>query len=284
MRRIVSLEETRGVIRYWKKHGFNIGLVPTMGYLHKGHVSLIRKARADNDKIAVSIFVNPAQFGPGEDYKSYPRDMQHDLTVCGEQDVDLVFTPEPEQMYADPHLAYVDVESLGDGLCGAQRPGHFRGVCTVVAKLFNIFRPDRAYFGQKDAQQLAIIRKMVKDLNFDVEIVHCPIVREADGLAMSSRNAYLSKEERVAARVIPHSLSIAREALENGERDALKIRRMIADEIDMVPFAEIGYAEVVDAFTLQPVERIERPVLAAVAVKVGATRLIDNFMYPEDSQ
>ena len=283
MRRTDSIEETRGVVRYWREHGHSVGLVPTMGFLHEGHVSLIRRARADNEKVAVSIFVNPTQFGPGEDYESYPRDLERDLSVLSEENVDLVFIPSPEQMYAKEHLVYVDVESLGDVLCGAQRPGHFRGVCTVVAKLFNIFRPDRAYFGQKDAQQLTIIRQMARDLNFGVEIVRCPIVREPDGLALSSRNAYLSEKERKAALVIPRSLSLARNALENGERDAGRIRIIIAGEIEKEPLACIGYVEVVDASSLRPVERIERPVLAAVAVKIGPARLIDNFMYPEDS-
>jgi pantoate--beta-alanine ligase len=283
MRRTDSIEETRGVVRYWREHGHSVGLVPTMGFLHEGHVSLIRRARADNEKVAVSIFVNPTQFGPGEDYESYPRDLERDLSVLSEENVDLVFIPSLEQMYAKEHLVYVDVESLGDVLCGAQRPGHFRGVCTVVAKLFNIFRPDRAYFGQKDAQQLTIIRQMARDLNFGVEIVRCPIVREPDGLALSSRNAYLSEKERKAALVIPRSLSLARNALENGERDAGRIRRIIAGEIEKEPLACIGYVEVVDASSLRPVERIDRPVLAAVAVKIGPARLIDNFMYPEDS-
>jgi len=283
MRRTDSIEETRGVVRYWREHGHSVGLVPTMGFLHEGHVSLIRRARADNEKVAVSIFVNPTQFGPGEDYESYPRDLERDLSVLSEENVDLVFIPSPEQMYAKEHLVYVDVESLGDVLCGAQRPGHFRGVCTVVAKLFNIFRPDRAYFGQKDAQQLTIIRQMARDLNFGVEIVRCPIVREPDGLALSSRNAYLSEKERKAALVIPRSLSLARNALENGERDAGRIRIIIAGEIEKEPLACIGYVEVVDASSLRPVERIDRPVLAAVAVKIGPARLIDNFMYPEDS-
>ena len=283
MRRTDSIEETRGVVRYWREHGHSVGLVPTMGFLHEGHVSLIRRARADNEKVAVSIFVNPTQFGPGEDYESYPRDLERDLSALSEENVDLVFIPSPEQMYAKEHLVYVDVESLGDVLCGAQRPGHFRGVCTVVAKLFNIFRPDRAYFGQKDAQQFTIIRQMARDLNFGVEIVRCPIVREPDGLALSSRNAYLSEKERKAALVIPRSLSLARNALENGERDAGRIRIIIAGEIEKEPLACIGYVEVVDASSLRPVERIERPVLAAVAVKIGPARLIDNFMYPEDS-
>ncbi|NLT16578.1 MAG: pantoate--beta-alanine ligase [Clostridiales bacterium] len=283
MRRTDSIEETRGVVRYWREHGHSVGLVPTMGFLHEGHVSLIRRARADNEKVAVSIFVNPTQFGPGEDYESYPRDLERDLSVLSEENVDLVFIPSPEQMYSKEHFVYVDVESLGDVLCGAQRPGHFRGVCTVVAKLFNIFRPDRAYFGQKDAQQLTIIRQMARDLNFGVEIVRCPIVREPDGLALSSRNAYLSEKERKAALVIPRSLSLARNALENGERDAGRIRIIIAGEIEKEPLACIGYVEVVDASSLRPVERIDRPVLAAVAVKIGPARLIDNFMYPEDS-
>ncbi|MFZ5975433.1 MAG: pantoate--beta-alanine ligase [Bacillota bacterium] len=284
MRCISKIDETRQVIRQWKAQDLSIGLVPTMGYLHEGHMSLIEKSAEENDRTVVSIFVNPIQFGPNEDYNSYPRDMERDLVICGGLGAGLVFAPTPEDMYIPPHLVHVDVDELGDVLCGAQRPGHFRGVCTVVAKLFNIIQPDRAYFGQKDAQQLAIIKKMVQDLNFGLEIVPCPIVREKDGLAMSSRNAYLSAEERQAALVISKSLFCAKQAMQDGERDAAAIKRMITDGIKAEPLAQIGYVEVVDAVTLQPVEKIEQAVLTAVAVKIGRTRLIDNFTFPEDGQ
>lgn len=276
-----GIEETRAVIGEWKGQGLSIGLVPTMGFLHEGHLSLIKKSVEQNRKTVVSVFVNPLQFGPNEDYNSYPRDMERDKRRLADCGADLVFAPAPEDMYASPHLVYVDVEGLGKGLCGAERPGHFKGVCTVVSKLFNIIKPDRAYFGRKDAQQLAIIKKVVRDLNFDLTVVPCPIVREADGLAMSSRNTYLSGEERRAALVISRSLSGARRAMENGERDAARIRQMITDEISGEPLARIGYVEVVDAVSLKPVDRIENAVLTAVAVRIGKTRLIDNFTFPE---
>jgi len=274
-----SIKEVREVIGNWKKRGFSVGLVPTMGYLHPGHISLIERARKENDMVVVSIFVNPIQFGPNEDLDTYPRDMTHDREVCEKAGAELIFAPQPSEMYPSENFAFVDIKELGDGLCGAKRPGHFRGVCTVVSKFFNIVLPNRAYFGEKDAQQLAIIRRMVKDLNIGTEIVSCPIVREADGLAMSSRNLYLSPEERKAALSISRSLSAAKELMRKGEKDALKIRETIVAGISAEPLARIDYAEIVDSADLSPVQRIEKPVLAAVAVYIGKTRLIDNFTF-----
>ena len=274
-----SVQETREVIGNWKKRGFSVGLVPTMGYLHPGHMSLIERARKENDMVVVSIFVNPIQFGPNEDLDKYPRDMAHDREVCEKAGAELIFAPQPSEMYPSDNFAFVDIKELGDGLCGAKRPGHFRGVCTVVSKLFNIVLPNRAYFGEKDAQQLAIIRRMVKDLNFGTEIVSCPIVREPDGLAMSSRNLYLSPEERKAALSISRSLGEAKELMRKGEKDAVKIRDIITAGISAEPLAKIDYAEIVDSSDLRPVQRIEKPVLAAVAVYIGKTRLIDNFTF-----
>ena len=279
-----SVQETREVIGNWKKRGFSVGLVPTMGYLHPGHISLIERARKENDMVVVSIFVNPIQFGPNEDLDKYPRDMAHDREVCEKAGAELIFAPQPSEMYPCENLAFVDIRGLGDGLCGAKRPGHFRGVCTVVSKLFNIVLPDRAYFGEKDAQQLAIIKRMVKDLNFGTMIVSCPIVREPDGLAMSSRNLYLSPEERKAALSISRSLSAAKELMRKGEKDAVKIRETIVAGISAEPLARIDYAEIVDSADLSPVQRIEKPVLAAVAVYFGKTRLIDNFTFEGETK
>ena len=279
-----SVQETREVIGNWKKRGFSVGLVPTMGYLHPGHISLIERARKENDMVVVSIFVNPIQFGPNEDLDKYPRDMAHDREVCEKAGAELIFAPQPSEMYPCENLAFVDIRGLGDGLCGAKRPGHFRGVCTVVSKLFNIVLPDRAYFGEKDAQQLAIIKRMVKDLNFGTMIVSCPIVREPDGLAMSSRNLYLSPEERKAALSVSRSLSGAKELMRNGEKNAVKIRETIVAGISAEPLARIDYAEIVDSADLRPVEKIDKPVLAAVAVYFGKTRLIDNFTFEGDTK
>ena len=279
-----SVQETREVIGNWKKRGFSVGLVPTMGYLHPGHITLIERARKENDMVVVSIFVNPIQFGPNEDLDKYPRDMAHDREVCEKAGAELIFAPEPSEMYPSENLVFVDIKELGNGLCGAKRPGHFRGVCTVVSKLFNIVLPDRAYFGEKDAQQLAIIRRMVKDLNFGTEIVSCPIVREPDGLAMSSRNLYLSPEERKAALSLSRSLSAAKELMRKGEKDAVKIREAIVAGISAEPLVKIDYAEIVDSADLSPVEKIEKPVLAAAAVYFGKTRLIDNFTFEGDTK
>ncbi|MBU5479169.1 pantoate--beta-alanine ligase [Eubacterium sp. MSJ-13] len=273
-----SIKRVREQVREWRKEGLTVGLVPTMGYLHEGHKSLIDKAVEQNDKVVVSVFVNPMQFGPTEDLESYPRDMDRDAALCEKAGAALIFHPEPEEMYDDNFSSFVDMNTLTGGLCGKTRPIHFRGVCTVVAKLFNIVTPDRAYFGQKDAQQLAVIRHMVNDLSFGIEIVGCPIIREEDGLAKSSRNTYLNEDERKAALVLSRSLKEGRKLVEDGEKDAAKVKKTITDIIEKEPLAKIDYVEVVDWNTLEPVEKIDGPVLTAIAVYIGKTRLIDNFI------
>ena len=273
-----SINRVREQVREWRKEGLTVGLVPTMGYLHEGHKSLIDKAVEQNDKVVVSVFVNPMQFGPTEDLESYPRDMDRDAALCEKAGAALIFHPEPEEMYDDNFSSFVDMNTLTGGLCGKTRPIHFRGVCTVVAKLFNIVTPDRAYFGQKDAQQLAVIRHMVNDLSFGIEIVGCPIIREEDGLAKSSRNTYLNEDERKAALVLSRSLKEGRKLVEDGEKDAAKVKKKITDIIEKEPLAKIDYVEVVDWNTLEPVEKIDGPVLTAIAVYIGKTRLIDNFI------
>lgn len=272
-----TVKETREIVKAWKKEGLTVGLVPTMGFLHEGHASLIKRAREENDRVVVSVFVNPTQFGPNEDLEAYPRDFERDSTLCESIGADLIFHPEPEDMYDSP-CAYVSIEKLSDNLCGKTRPIHFRGVCTVVSKLFNIVSPDRAYFGQKDAQQLAIIKKMVKDLNFDIEIVGCPIIREEDGLAKSSRNTYLNTEERKAALCLSKSVAKGQEIIREGMSadELLKEMKMV---IEAEPMAVIDYVSAVDALTMEHVDIIDRPVLVAVAVYIGKTRLIDNFSW-----
>lgn len=279
MLNINEITETRRIIKEAKREGKSVGFVPTMGFLHEGHISLIRKAKEENDFVVVSIFVNPTQFGPNEDYTSYPRDFDRDAQLCEEAGTDLIFYPTPEMMYPANYSTYVNVEGLTDGLCGASRPGHFQGVATVVAKLFNIVTPDRAYFGQKDAQQVAVLERMTKDLNFDIEIVPCPIVREADGLAMSSRNTYLVGEERKAALVLSKSLNLASESIQSGERSAEKIFDQMKALIEGEPLAKIDYIEIVSAETLKPIKTIAGDVLIALAVKVGKPRLIDNMRF-----
>ena len=278
MKIVSTIEEVRAQVKEWKKEGKTIGFVPTMGYLHEGHMSLI-DAAGENDKVVVSIFVNPMQFGPTEDLASYPRDLEHDAKLCEEHGVDLIFHPTPEEMYGDQFYSYVDMDVLTKELCGLSRPVHFRGVCTVVTKLFNIVTPDRAYFGQKDAQQLAVIKTMVKDLNMPLTITRCPIIREADGLAKSSRNTYLSREERKAALVLSRSIFLGKEMVEKGERDCKRILAAMTAEIEKEPLAKIDYVKIVDLDTMQQVEKIDRGILAAIAVYIGKTRLIDNFMY-----
>lgn len=273
-----TVNEVREQVKKWRREGLSVGLVPTMGYLHEGHKSLIDKAVEQNDRVVVSVFVNPIQFGPSEDLASYPRDLQRDAALCEEAGASLVFHPADEEMYFDDFCTYVDMDDLTKGLCGKTRPTHFRGVCTVVSKLFNIVAPDRAYFGQKDAQQLAVIRRMVRDLNFDLEIVGCPIVREADGLAKSSRNTYLSEAERKAAVILHKGLTEGENLLKSGEMDAAKIADAIKGKIESEPLAKIDYVEVVDWNTLKPIEKVQGEVLAAVAVYIGKTRLIDNFI------
>ncbi len=274
-----TVNEVRQIIKSWKQQGLGIGFVPTMGYLHEGHQSLIQRAVRENDRVVVSIFVNPMQFGPAEDLESYPRHLEHDAAMCEATGAHLIFHPEVSEMYLSDFCTYVDMTSLTEGLCGKSRPTHFRGVCTVVNKLFNIVGADRAYFGQKDAQQLAVIRRMVRDLNMDIEIIGCPIIREKDGLAKSSRNTYLNPEERRAALILNRSLAIGRELVEQGEKSTLKIISAITENINTQPLAKIDYVEVVDALSMQKVDKIERPVLVAIAVFIGKTRLIDNFIY-----
>lgn len=278
MKIVSTIEEVRAQVKEWKKEGLSIGFVPTMGYLYEGHMSLI-DAAGENDRVVVSIFVNPMQFGPTEDLASYPRDLEHDAKLCEEHGVDLIFHPTPEEMYGDQFYSYVDMDVLTKELCGLSRPVHFRGVCTVVTKLFNIVTPDRAYFGQKDAQQLAVIKRMVKDLNMPLTITGCPIIREEDGLAKSSRNTYLSPEERKAALVLSRSIFLGKEMVEKGERDCKRILAAMTEEIEKEPLAKIDYVKIVDLDTMQQVEKIDRGILAAIAVYIGKTRLIDNFMY-----
>lgn len=276
---VKTISEVRNEVKNWRKQGLSVGLVPTMGYLHEGHKSLIDRACKENDKVVVSVFVNPKQFGPGEDLATYPRDIQRDAALCEDAGAALIFNPEPEEMYFDDFHTYVTMESLSDELCGKTRPIHFRGVCTVVSKLFHIVAPDRAYFGQKDAQQLSIIKRMVRDLNFDIEIVGCPIVREADGLAKSSRNTYLNPEERKAALVLSKAVGLGQELIQEGERNADVIVEKMKQLIEEEPLAKIDYVQAVDAISIQPVAEIKGTVLVAMAVYIGKTRLIDNFTY-----
>lgn len=272
-----TVAETRALVKSWKKEGKTVGLVPTMGYLHEGHASLIRKCREENNIVVVSVFVNPTQFGPNEDLEAYPRDFQRDSALCESLGADLIFHPEPEEMYQDP-CAYVSIETLSENLCGRTRPIHFRGVCTVVSKLFHIVAPDKAYFGQKDAQQLAIIRKMVRDLNFDIEIVGCPIIREEDGLAKSSRNTYLNPQERQAALCLSRAVKRGQALIAPG-MDSEAVLSEMRKIIEAEPLAKIDYVSMVDALTMKDVEKVDRDVLVAMAVYIGKTRLIDNFSY-----
>lgn len=279
MQIIKTIHELRPIVKAWRKEGLSVGLVPTMGYLHDGHKSLIERAVKENDRVVVSDFVNPTQFGVNEDLASYPRDIARDAALCEKAGAALIFHPQPEEMYAPDNCTFVDMNRLTKGLCGKTRPTHFSGVCTVVSKLFNIVTPDRAYFGEKDAQQLAVIRRMVRDMNFDIAIVGCPIVREPDGLAMSSRNTYLSEEERGAALVLHRALSLGEEMMRAGERDTGKIRQAMVDMVEREPLAKIDYVEIVDSDTLEKVEWAATSVLAAMAVYIGKTRLIDNFTF-----
>lgn len=274
-----SINEVRQIVKKWRKEGLTVGLVPTMGYLHEGHKSLIDKAVKENDRVVVSVFVNPIQFGPTEDLASYPRDLERDAKLCKEAGANLIFHPEKEEMYFDDFSSFVEVQGVSKGLCGKSRPIHFRGVCTVVTKLFNIVKPDRAYFGQKDAQQLAVVKRMVRDLNMDIEIVGCPIIREEDGLAKSSRNTYLSAQERKAAVILSKSLKLGKEAIEKGERDSKKIIDIITNNINTEKLAKIDYVEIVDPLSIENIDKIENSALVAMAVYIGKTRLIDNFIY-----
>jgi pantoate--beta-alanine ligase len=255
-----------------------VGLVPTMGFLHAGHISLVERARRECASVAASIFVNPAQFGPNEDLAKYPRDLPRDLALLEAAGADLVWTPAPEVVYPPGFQTWITVEGLTARLEGAQRPGHFRGVTTVVAKLFNAVGPQKAYFGQKDAQQAAVIRRMTRDLNFPIEIIVCPTVREADGLAMSSRNTYLNPAERKAATVLFRALSAAKAAYESGERDAEALRRILTGTISAEPLARLQYASCADYDTLEELAAVTGKSLLSMAVFVGKTRLIDNFV------
>lgn len=275
---VSTVDETRAQIKEWKKQGFTVGLVPTMGYLHEGHQSLIKKAVDENDKVVVSVFVNPIQFAPNEDLETYPRDLEADKKLCDSTGADLIFHPTPDEMYPDGFSTHIQMDNLTKELCGKTRPTHFGGVCTVVGKLFNIVQPDKAYFGQKDAQQLAIIKRMVRDLNFDLEIVGCPIIREPDGLAKSSRNTYLSTDERKAALILSKSIELGKELVANGERNAQTIIKAMTDKINTEPLARIDYVNVVDALNIEPIDVIQGETLVAIAVYIGKTRLIDNFI------
>lgn len=278
MRIVTSPREMTRLVKERRSRGEMVGLVPTMGFFHPGHVSLMRAAREENDFVVVSLFVNPTQFGPREDFHDYPRDLPRDVEIATQAGVDCIFHPRVEDMYPQPYLTYVEVEEITSGLCGAARPGHFRGVATVVTKLFHIIPAHRAYFGLKDAQQVRVIQKMVEDLNFDIEIVVCPTVREEDGLAMSSRNIYLQPEERKAATVLYRSLRLAEEMVRGGEREARAVISAVRELLDAEPLVEPEYVEVVNWHLLQPVERLQGEVLVALAARVGRARLIDNVL------
>lgn len=278
MKIVSTIKEVKEIVSGWKKQDLSVGFVPTMGYLHEGHGSLIAKARENNDKVVVSIFVNPMQFGPSEDLASYPRDLEKDSAFCESLGADLIFHPEPSEMYTDSFCSYVDMSVLTEELCGLSRPVHFRGVCTVLTKLFNIVQPDRAYFGQKDAQQLAVVKHMVEDLNMNLEIIGCPIVREEDGLAKSSRNTYLSEEERKAALILSKTIFMGQKMVEEGETDAAKLVEAMKANIQTEPLAKIDYVKAVDGLTMQQIPEIKSPALVAIAVYIGKTRLIDNFI------
>lgn len=278
MKIVNTINEVREAVKSWHQQGLTVGLVPTMGYLHEGHASLIARASKENDRVVVSDFVNPIQFAPNEDLASYPRDIDRDTKVCEENGADIIFHPTPEEMYHKDFSTFVDITGPSEELCGKSRPIHFRGVCTVVSKLFLIASPDRAYFGQKDAQQLAVIKRMVRDLNFDIEIVGCPIIREADGLAKSSRNTYLSPEERKAAVILHKALEKGKELVLNGEKSAKAVIDTVTQIINSEPLAKIDYVQVVDFPNIKVVEDINGDILTAVAVYIGKTRLIDNFI------
>ncbi|MBC5637555.1 pantoate--beta-alanine ligase [Ornithinibacillus sp. BX22] len=276
-----TIKETRQIVQQWKNENLTIGFVPTMGYLHEGHASLIRRAAEENDRVVVSVFVNPIQFGPSEDLDKYPRDIEMDKRICEANGAHLIFVPGVDELYPFGFSTYVDVEGPSKGLCGGSRPGHFRGVCTVVAKLFHIVQPDSAFFGMKDAQQLAVIRRMTEDLCFPVRIVGCPIVRESDGLALSSRNNYLNDVERKAALCLSQGLDEGLRLIENGERNTHVIKSAVRKKIEQEPLARVDYVEAVDPNTIQGIDYIKESILCAVAVFIGNTRLIDNFIWEE---
>ena len=274
-----TVEQAKQTVRQWKAEGLTVGLVPTMGYLHEGHESLIKRAVTECDRVMVSVFLNPIQFAPNEDLATYPRDFAADTVLIENAGADLVFHPEPSELYAPDACTFVNVEGITSELCGKTRPTHFRGVCTVVSKLMNISQADRAYFGQKDAQQLAVVRRMVRDLNMNVEVVGCPIVREEDGLAKSSRNTYLSPAEREAALVLSRAVREGQRLMEEGERDAKTILGAMRAIIEAEPLARIDYVEMVSWDGIKPVDVADSSVLVAMAVYIGKTRLIDNFIF-----
>ena len=279
MRIVKTIDEVRKQVKEWRAEGLTVGLVPTMGYLHEGHASLIAASHRDNDRTVVSDFVNPIQFGPKEDLATYPRDFEADCKLCEGLGADLIFHPEPSEMYLDGFHSYVGVDTLSTELCGKSRPIHFNGVCTVVSKLFNITEADKAYFGEKDAQQLAIVKRMVRDLNFNIEIVGCPIIREEDGLAKSSRNTYLNYDERKKALIIHQALTKGEEMVRSGEKDANKVKDTVRSIIESEPICRVDYVEIVDWNELQKVDTIDGPILTAVAVYMDEkVRLIDNFI------
>lgn len=277
-----TIDAIRELVQEWKRQGLSVGLVPTMGYLHEGHQSLIERAAQDNDRVVVSDFVNPIQFGPSEDLESYPRDLQRDTALVERAGGSVLFNPTPAEMYFPNRTTAITMSTITEELCGKTRPVHFGGVCTVVAKLFNIVTPDRAYFGKKDAQQLLVIRRMVRDLNFNIEIIGCPIIREADGLAKSSRNTYLTEAERAAAPVLHRALERGRALAESGERSSEVIIAAIREVLDSEPLTDTEYVEIVDLETVHPVPTLDQPVLVALAVRLGTTRLIDNFFFPDE--
>jgi len=276
MKVIKKIDEMQSAVSGIKSREMSIGFVPTMGYLHEGHLSLVRESLRKADVTVVSIFVNPAQFGPGEDFKEYPRDLNRDSEVLEREGVDYLFVPESDEIYPQGHKTYVEVCDLQDKLCGRSRPGHFRGVCTVVLKLFNIINPDISFFGQKDAQQAIILKRMVKELNLEVIIEVLPIIREEDGLALSSRNKYLTQEERKAALVLSKSLKEAQSMVEKGQRDSAAIIKEMKEIIGREPLVKIDYIEIVDMDKLNPVAEIEKKALVAMAIFIGKVRLIDN--------
>jgi pantoate--beta-alanine ligase len=277
---ITNPSQMQNLMLSLKKQGKKIGFVPTMGYLHEGHLSLIRCSKKENDITVVSIFVNPIQFGANEDFGRYPRDFERDKSLCEKENVDYIFYPSYEEMYPDGFQTYVEVAELSKGLCGDFRPGHFKGVATVVAKLFNIVCPDNAYFGKKDFQQLKVIQRMVKDLNFQVNVVGCPVVRESDDLAMSSRNKYISDEERESALYISKVLFEAKRMFEDGITDPNLIKERVRQIISQAKhLKEIQYVEIVDSNTLKPVDKVKKSDVLAVAVYIGNTRLIDNIEF-----
>ena len=272
-----TIDDARQIVWQWKAEGLTIGLCPTMGYLHEGHLSLMRASKKDNDRTVASVFVNPMQFGPTEDLAKYPRDFGRDCEMLQAEGVDMVFAPEASEMYDEDFCTFVDMTVVSETLCGKSRPVMFRGVCTVLTKLINIVYPNRMYMGKKDGQQLAVVQRMVRDLNFNIEVIGCPTVREDDGLAKSSRNKYLSDADRKAARILPQSLRMAQNAIAAGQRSSAAIIALIKTKIVSEPTAEIDYVEVVDGLTMQPKDQIEDGDLVAIAVRIGDTRLIDNF-------